>query len=328
MKKLVAVILSLVLVLSLTLCAQAEEKKSVTVGIAQFAVHGSLDNCREGFLQGLAAGGYVEGENLTVDYQNANADMNLAVSITGSFASNNYDLICAIATPIAVSAVEATADKDIPVVYTAVSAPEEAGLADENKLGIGNVTGSSDLIPVSLQLQAIRDLLPEAKNIGILYTVGEVNSQVQLAMYQEAAPDFGFEIVPQSITAGADIPLALPTLLPNVDCLCMLTDNTVVQFLDVVLEAANEDKIPVFGSEVEQVTKGCAAAVGLDYVKLGYDTGLMAARVLDGEDAASIPYLEVTESTLSYNSKVCADLGITLPEDVLATATDMAETAE
>ena len=322
MKKLIAVILALVLCCSVSF-ALAEEKAAVTVGIAQFAVHGSLDNCREGFLQGLAAGGYVEGENLTVVYQNAQADMNLAVSITGSFVSNNYDLICAIATPIAVSAVEA-ADGKIPVIYTAVSAPQESGLADENKLGIGNVTGSSDLIPVTLQLQAIREMLPEARNIGILYTVGEVNSQVQLAQYQAAAPDYGFAIVDQSITVGADIALALPTLLPQVDCLCMLTDNTVVQFLDVVLDSADEAKIPVFGSEVEQVAKGCVAAVGLDYVKLGYDTGLMAARVLDGEDAAQIPYLEVTESDVYYNSQVCEALGIVMPEALLTSATDMA----
>ncbi len=323
MKKFVAMMMCMVLALSLS-CAMAEEKKDVTVGVAQFAVHGSLDNCREGFLQGLAAGGYVEGENLTVVYQNAQADMGTAASIASSFGDNNVDLICAIATPMAVCAFNAAEDK-VPVVYTAVSAPVEAGLAKEDGTGEGNVTGSSDLLPISFQLQAIRDLLPEATKIGILYTIGETNSQVQLKQYQDQAAAFGFEIVDKGIATGADIALALPVLLPQVDCLCMLTDNTVVQYLDVVLDEADGEGKPVFGSEVEQVTLGCVAAVGLDYVKLGYDTGLLAARVLDGENAQEIPYLQVSESAVYINSTACQELGVTIPEAMLATATDMAE---
>ncbi len=323
MKNLLALVLSLILVCSLSL-ALAEDKPAVTVGIAQFAVHGSLDNCREGFLQGLAAAGYEEGKNLTVVYQNAQADMGIAANIADNFAANQYDLICAIATPMAVVCFNAAEDK-IPVIYTAVSAPVEAGLANEDGTGTGNITGSSDLLPVKFQLQVIRQLLPEAKKIGILYTVGEVNSQVQLAEYQASAEEYGFEIVPQSITASADIPLALPQLLPKVDCLSMLLDNTVVQSLDIVLDQADEAGIPVFGSEVEQVIKGCAAAAGLDYVKLGYDTGLLAARVLAGENAQELPFLQITESAVYINYEACAALNIQVPSDLLESAIDVAE---
>ena len=323
MKKLLALVLSLILVCSLSL-ALAEDKPAVTVGIAQFAVHGSLDNCREGFLQGLAAAGYEEGKNLTVVYQNAQADMGIAANIADNFAANQYDLICAIATPMAVVCFNAAEDK-IPVIYTAVSAPVEAGLANEDGTGTGNITGSSDLLPVKFQLQAIRKLLPEAKKIGILYTVGEVNSQVQLAEYQASAEEYGFEIVPQSITASADIPLALPQLLPKVDCLSMLLDNTVVQSLDIVLDQADEAGIPVFGSEVEQVIKGCAAAAGLDYVKLGYDTGLLAARVLAGENAQELPFLQITESAVYINYEACAALNIQVPSDLQESAINVAE---
>ena len=326
MKKLLSVILALLLICSFT-AVLAEEKASVTVGIAQFAVHGSLDNCREGFLQGLAAGGYTEGENLTVVYQNAQADMGIAANIADHFVANNYDLICAIATPMAVCAFNAAEDK-IPLVYTAVSAPVEAGLANEDGKGTGNVTGSCDLLPISFQLKAIRELLPEAKTIGILYTIGEVNSQVQLEQYKEAAGEYGFTIVEKGITTGADIALALPVLLAQADCISMLTDNTVVQYLDVVLDEADEQKVPVFGSEVEQVTKGCVAAVGLDYVKLGYNTGLMAAKVLDGESAQAMEYLKVTESAVYINSEACAALGVAIPEAMLTTAADMAKAAE
>ena len=324
MKKLIFLVLALILALSLCCCALAEGKKDVTVAIAKFAVHGSLDNCREGFLKGLAAGGYVEGENLTVKYENAQADMSLAANIAANFTNNDYDLICAIATPMAVCAFNAAEDR-VPVVYTAVSAPVEAGLAREDGLGEGNVTGSSDLLPVSFQLEAIRALLPEAKTIGILYTIGETNSQVQLKQYQEAAAEYGFKIVEKGVSTGADIALALPVLLPQVDCLSMLTDNTVVQYLDVVLDESAEAGKPVFGSEVEQVTLGCVAAVGLDYVQLGYDTGLLAARVLDGENAQEIPYLKISESAVFYNSEACAEMNIEIPASILEKGQDMSK---
>ncbi len=177
MKKFAALMIALILALS---CFAVAEEESYTIGIAQFAEHGSLDNCREGFLAGLAEEGIVEGENLTVEYQNAQADTSMATTIASNFVANGYDLICAIATPIAVCAYNAAED-EIPVIYTAVSAPEEAGLTDG-----GNVTGTSDELPVAKQLETIRAMLPEAKNIGILYTVGEANSLVQLESYKAA----------------------------------------------------------------------------------------------------------------------------------------------
>ena len=317
MKKFAALMIALILALS---CFAVAEEESYTIGIAQFAEHGSLDNCREGFLAGLAEEGIVEGENLTVEYQNAQADTSMATTIASNFVANGYDLICAIATPIAVCAYNAAED-EIPVIYTAVSAPEEAGLTDG-----GNVTGTSDELPVAKQLKTIRAMLPEAENIGILYTVGEANSLVQLESYKELAGDYGFTIVESGVTSGADISLALPQLLPNVDCLTMLTDNTVVQYLEVVLDETDAAGIPVFGSEIEQVTLGCVAAEGLDYVALGVQTGKMAAKVLKGEaEAADIPYETIEESALYVNTDACEALGVTIPEDLMARATDMAD---
>lgn len=317
MKKFVCLIVALILCLSAA-SALAQDAQYV-IGIAQFAEHGSLDNCREGFLAGLAEAGIVEGENLTVEFQNAQADMSMAATIASSFVANDLDLICAIATPMAVCAYNAAED-EIPVVFTAVSAPEEEALTE------GNITGTSDQLPVAKQLETIRAMLPEAKNIGILYTVGETNSQVQLAMYQELAGEYGFSIVESGVTSGQDIALALPQLLPQVDCLTMLTDNTVVQYLDVVLDETDAAGIPVFGSEIEQVVKGCVAAEGLDYFALGVQTGQMAARILKGEAQASeIPYETIKESALYVNTDACAALGVTIPEELLAAATDMAQ---
>ena len=245
--------------------AMADEE-SVTIGISQFAEHGSLDNCREGFLEGLKEAGYEEGKNLTIEYQNAQADTGNAATIADSFVNKKVDLICAIATPSAMSAYNSAMDADIPVIYTAVSDPSGAGLVNEDGTNVGNITGTSDKLPVTEQMALIRELMPDAKKIGILYTTSEANSVSTIQEYKDHAEEYGFEIVDTGINTIADVEMAAKDLASKVDCISNLTDNTVVSALQTVLAAANDAKIPVFGSEVEQVKNGCVAAVGIDYV--------------------------------------------------------------
>ena len=316
-----ALALTLLCTLCLTGLSENNNGKNYTIAIGQFAEHPSLDNCRLGFLAGLADAGFVEGENLTVEVQNAQSDMGTAALIASNFAANPYDLICAIATPMAVCCYNSS--EDTPVIYTAVSAPVEAGLAGEDGMGDGEITGTSDALPTALQLQLIRAILPEATRIGILYTIGEVNSQVQLAEYKSLAADYGFEIVEQGVTTGADVSMAAAALVPEVDCLNMLTDNTVVQYLQVVLDEADDAGIPVFGSEIEQVVNGCIAAQGIDYFALGKQTGAMAARVLRGEKASEIPFEVIRESQTYVNPTVCEKLHITLSDALADTAIDV-----
>lgn len=296
---------------------------SYTIGISQFAEHGSLDNCREGFLQGLENEGIVEGENLTVEYQNAAADMGTASQISDAFVSNKVDLICAIATPTAQSAYNAAMDSDIPVVYTAVTDPVAAELADEDGNPVGNVTGTSDELPIKEQLEMIRQMLPDAEKVGIMYTTSEANSISALETYKELAGDYGFEIVESGISTTADISLAADDLISQVDCITNLTDNTVVASLPTILEKANEKGIPVFGSEIEQVRIGCLAAEGLDYVALGEQTGEMAAKILKGEaEASEMPYETITEPGFYVNMKVAENLGITVPDELSQSAVE------
>ncbi len=295
-----------------------------TIGIGQFAVHGSLDNCREGFLEGLAEEGFKEGENLTVLYENAQADPGLAAQIATNFAGQNTDLICAIATPIAQSAYSAGRKNNIPVIYTAVTAPIEAELANADGTPVGEVTGTSDKLPVEQQLDMIRKILPDAEKIGIMYTTSEVNSAATLAEYKEKAPEYGFEIVESGVSSAADIPLAADNILEQVDCLNNLTDNTVVSSLPLILSKAGAKNIPVFGSEIEQVKIGCLAAMGLDYVDLGKQTGHMAARILKGEAKASEMNFEIIEEAAFYgNEKAAENLGITLPDSLKDTAKEL-----
>lgn len=292
-----------------------------TVGIGQFAEHGSLDNCRIGFLQGLADEGIVEGKNLTVLYENAQADGGTASQIMNNFIAKKADLICAIATPIAQSAYSAAKKENVPVIYTAVTDPVAAELANADGTPVGEITGTSDKLPVTQQLEMIRKVLPDAKKIGIMYSTSEINSVSAIEEYKGAAGDYGFEIVESGISSTADVPLAADNLVEKVDCITNLTDNTVVSSLPVILDKAGKKNIPVFGSEVEQVKIGCLAAMGLDYVSLGEQTGKMAAQVLKGEKKASEMNFEVIKEAAFYgNTKVAENLGITLPDDLKESA--------
>jgi len=304
--------------------SSSNDSTAYTVGIGQFAEHGSLDNCREGFLQGLSEEGIEEGKNLTVLYENAQADGGTASQIINNFLSKKADLICGIATPMAQAAYSGAKKTDVPVIFTAVTDPVAAALAKEDGTPVGEITGTSDKLPVEKQLEMIRKILPDAKTIGILYSTSEVNSEAAIKEYKAAAASYGFEIVEGAVSATADIPLATDSILEKVDCLNNLTDNTVVSSLPLILDKAGKKNIPVFGSEVEQVKIGCLASMGLDYVDLGKQTGIMAAKVLKGEAKASNMNFEVIKEAAFYgNAKVAENLGISLPSELTSSAAEV-----
>lgn len=326
MKKILGV---LSLVLLLVGCSSGSGEKTsdservYKIGILQFAQQPSLDNCREGFLQGLEEEGFVEGKNLEVDYQNAQADMGIAAQIADAFVGNKVDMVTAIATPAAMSAYNATMKTDIPVVYTAITDPVVAQVADENKNPLGNITGTSDILPVEAQLKLIRELMPEAKNLGILHTSSEANSDSMLEIYKDLAVKYDFKVIDEAINTTADIPLATDNLLSKVDVMTNLLDNTVVNSLPTILDKANAKKIPVFGSEIEQVKMGCLGSEGIEYISLGKQTGKMAAKILRGEAKASeLAYEIIEEPNLYLNSKVADELGIDIPKDLLDRASE------
>lgn len=301
--------------------AAAASGDSYKIGISQFAEHGSLDNCREGFLEGLKEAGIEEGKNLTIEYQNAQTDTGTASTIADSFVSGKVDMICAIATPCASSAYNSCLNTDIPVVYTAVSDPVSAGLANEDGTSIGNITGSSDILPVEEQLKMIREMMPEAKKIGILYTTSEANSCSTIEQYKSLAGDYGFEIVDTGINTSADIEIAATDLVSKVDCLCNLTDNTVVNALQTVLDKANNAGIPVFGSEIEQVKSGCVASMGIDYFQLGVETGAMAAKILKGEATAQdTNFITASKAELYVNTAAADKIGMKLDDSYVKDA--------
>ena len=294
----------------------AKKDKVPIIGISQYGEHASLDNCREGFLLGLKEAGLTEGEDYTIDYQNASFDNATATQIANNFSSKNVALMCAIATPSATACYAAAEDKNIPVVFNAITDPGEAGLTT------GNITGVSDKLPVDPQLELIRKLQPDAKTIGIIYTTSEPNSVSAIAEYKEKAGNYGFTIEAIGVADQASVTQAADTLInKKVDCITNLTDNNVVGVLPSILEKTNAAGIPVYGSEIEQVKKGCVASAGIDYVELGKMAGKLAAQILKGEAKASdIPYETVTEYSTYINSDAASAMGITVPSDLAAKA--------
>ena len=291
MKRVLAAGLTAVMAMSLMVgCGSKKDdssSKTYNLGIIQFAEHGSLDNCRKGFLKGLESEGIKEGENLKITYKNSQADTATDNQIASNFASKKLDMICAIATPSAQSAYNATKDSDIPVVYTAVTSPKAAGL------------------------------MPKAKNVGIFYSTNEANSKAGIEAYEKVADKYGFKIITQGITASADMPMAADSLLKKVDCITNLTDNLVVSNMQTYLQKANKLNIPVFGSEVEQVKLGCVACVGIDFVKLGKQTGKMAAKILKGEEKAKDMKFETfNNGDVIINTAAAKKINMTISKDV------------
>lgn len=288
--------------------------KKFKIGVVQFAEHASLKNCHDGFLLGLKEAGYEDGKNIKIDYQVAQADTGLTNQIVQNFASNKADLIVGIATPAAQAAYNEGRKSNIPVIFNAVTDPILAKLQNEDGSNKEGVTGTNDRLPIKQQLAMIRAFLPEAKKIGIMYNTAEDNSLASIKIYESLAPEYGFEIVTQAITNAGDVPLAAQALISKVDALTNLTDNMVVQNMQVIIEKAKEAKIPYFGSEQEQVALGLVAAEGLDYVALGKTTGKMAAAIIEGKKPEELPIPEISESSPFYNSKTLSELGLTLPE--------------
>lgn len=316
MKRNVAAILMITLAI---LFVSGCKKKVPTIGISQYGEHDALDKARKGFIQGLADAGLTEGKDFEIDYQNAGFDDAIATQIAQNFSSNNVALMMAIATPSATACYAAAEDKDIPVVFSAISDPARA------KLDSGNVTGTSDKLPVDAQLDLIRKLQPEASTIGIIYTTSELNSVSTIAEFEEKAPIYGFTIVPIGITQQSEATLAADTLIAKrVDCFSNLTDNNVVGVTSSILEKTREAGIPVYGSEIGQVELGCVAAAGIDYFELGKQTGAIAAKILKKEAKASeIPYETISEYGIYVNSPALAEMGLVLPAEIVGRAIEV-----
>lgn len=314
MKKIIAVMLAVIMMLAFAGCGETQNEKNsvLKIGIIQYMSHPSLDNCYNGVISALESSGL----QYTVDYQigsSSSADAD-CTNFAKNMVASDYDIIIAIATPAAKAAFAATDDTDIPVIFCAVSDPVVAGLVENMEAPGYLCTGTSDVLDLEAQVAIIKAMQPEVKSIGILYTSSEDNSITNLKNFKAICDKEGIEVVATAVQGAADIPAAAEELASKVDCINNFTDNNVVNNLSVVLNAADKYKIPVYGSEEEQVVNGCLASVSIDYVALGNVTGEMAVSVLKGEDASAMPVKTITEATPVINSTVLKKLGLSTPE--------------
>ena len=319
-KKIICIAVVVLIIISIAIIKLKSNNKQYNIGIGQFADHVSLDNCREGFIEGLKQEGIVEDKNLKIDYQNANADGGTANLIADMFVSKNYDLLLGIATPMAQSLYNAAKDKSIPVVYSAVTFPENAGLIE------GNITGTSDKYSAEGRLELIKNIMPNAKNIGVIYCTSEINGTTALEELKKISDNYGFNIVEKGVTSSSEVVLTTESIVNQVDCFCLVIDNTVSVSLSAIINIASENGKPVFCNEEDEVKLGGLACNGIDYKSLGIETGKIAAKILKGEERAeNINYKTIEDTIIYINSEMFEKLKIDIPEQIKNDCVDVKE---
>jgi putative ABC transport system substrate-binding protein len=297
-----------------TSSTSGESTKQIKIGISQIVEHPALDSARKGFIDALKESGYEDGKNIKIDFENAQGDQPTTQTIAKKFVSSKVDMILAIATPSAQAAYNST--KDIPILITAVTDPVQAGLAKSLEKSETNVTGTSDNVPIEKQFELLKKLVPNAKKVGILYNTSESNSEIQVNSAKKGAPSAGLEIVPVGITNVNDIPQSLSSLVGKIDVLYVPTDNMVVSSMPIIADQCFKNNIPIIGSEKGQVTQGALATTGIDYYKLGKQTGAVAVEVIKGKKPSELPITTLSDMQLVINTDAAKKLNITIPKDL------------
>ena len=282
----------------------SENKEPKKIAIVQYMEHPSLDAIREGMIDELAEDGYVDGENIVIEFENSQGDQSNLNSIAGKFLGDDPDLVVAIATPAAQSM--AAAIKDTPIVFSAVSDPLGAKLVTDMEKPTSNVTGTSDALPMDQTFELIKELSPDAKTIGFIYTASEANSQSIIAEAKAMAGDYGLECVEKAITTSTELQQAAEVLAGKADVIYTPVDNVIASSIPVLAEVGKKMQIPVYAGAVEMVEQGAYATVGVDYYKLGEVTGDMVGEVLEGKAVSEIP-VATLDNFMKVINKTTAD---------------------
>ncbi|MCF2672538.1 ABC transporter substrate-binding protein [Fusobacterium varium] len=289
----------LLLVILVTACG-TEKQKKIEIGITQIVEHPSLDDVRKGVIDALKANGYDENK-ININYKNAQGDFGTAQVIAQEY-NNKSDVIIAISTPSAQAA--ANNIKDKPIFFSAITNPESAGILRKN------VTGVSDKSPVKKQVELIEKLLPEAKNIGIVYNTSEQNSFYLTEEFTKAAKEKDYTVKVKGISNISEMASALDTLLPTIDVLYTSIDNTIASTYPLIVEKSNKADKPIIGATKSFVEQGALAVDGISDYQVGYQTGEMVARYLNGEKIENIPYEVVEKSEMYINKDIAKRFGI------------------
>ena len=291
-----------------------EVKEMYTIGINQLVQHDALDASREGFIEGLKEKGFEEGKNLKIDYQNAQGDIAIAKTVSDQFVTSKVDMIFAIATSSLQASYNAT--KDIPIVFTAVTDPIGAGVAESWESSGTNVTGTSDMVSMEKQLSLLTTLVPDIKTLGVIYNSSEANSLAQVQELKKEAEKNAIDIKEISVTTVNEINQNLNAAIGSIDALYAPTDNTVASAYDLVGNICVNKNIPILCGEEAGVSKGGLCSIGIDYFKLGKEAGYKAAEILNGAKPEDIEISTLSDMSITINTDVAEKLNITIPEDI------------
>ena len=322
MKKLSVLIIVAFVLTALSVNVVFAEDAMINIGILQLVEHAALDASYQGFVDALKEEGFVDGVNINIDYQNAQADQSNLMTISERFVKNKVDLILAIATPAAQAVASATTD--IPILFTAVTDPVAARLVESNEKPGLNVTGTTDAGPIDKQLELLLEMFPDFKTLGVIYNSSEVNSEVQAKQAEELATAMGWEVEFGTITSVNDIEQVANSLAGKIDGFYAPTDNTIASAMPNLVKVAEEKKLPIIGGEPGMVEGGALATVGIDYYKLGFQTGKMAVRILKGEAVtADMPVEALTDVDVVLNQDTAKAIGFEFSQSILDRATEV-----
>ena len=315
-KRIYALLFTAIIGIVFTACGKSDEV--INIGVSQLVKHAALDASYEGFVDALADAGYIDGENINIDYQNAQGDQANTNTIASKLVTNDNDFILAIGTPAAQAVANAT--KDIPILISAVTDPERSGLVESNAQPDTNVSGASDLTPVKKQIALLHQLIPDAKSIAILYNSSEDNSKIQAELAKEAAAEYNIETMEATVSNLNDIQQVIESLIGKVDAIYAPTDNLIASGMPTISMIANQNNIPIICGEEGPVREGGLATYGIDYYKLGRITGEQAVQIIEGKAEISkmpIAYLPEEEFTFTFNEEVAKQLGIEIPSELI-----------
>ncbi|WP_269089543.1 tryptophan ABC transporter substrate-binding protein [Streptococcus suis] len=303
--------------------SQSASSEKVKIGVLQFVTHDSLDEIYKGIKAGLEEGGYSTTDNLEIDFMNAEADQSQVQTMSKKLVDNGNELLIGIATPAAQGLANATTE--LPIIMGAVTDPVGANLVTDLKNPGGNITGVSDQTPVADAVSLIKEITPDAKTIGVLYSSNEDNSKIQVAEFKAAAEGAGYTVLEYAVASSNELASTVEVATSKTDVLFTPVDNTVASAFSTVVSVANKTKTPIFTSVEDMVEGGGIASVTLSQYDLGVATGKMAAKILDGANPGDTPVQIFNEGTVVVNQKVAKELGITLSDDVINQASKVIE---
>ncbi|MGI6407248.1 MAG: ABC transporter substrate-binding protein [Gammaproteobacteria bacterium] len=309
---------ALSLAMGVSLAAAADVK---SVAVAAIVEHPALDSARDGILEALNQAGYKQGDNLKWQYQSAQGNTGTAAQIARKFIGDKADVLVGIATPTAQALAAGT--KQIPIVFTAVTDPVQAQLTPSWEASGTNVTGVSDVLELDKQIDLIKEIIPDAKKVGIVYNPGEANSVAVVEALKKQLPEHGMELVEAAAPRTVDVRNAALSLAGKVDVIYTNTDNNVVSAYEAMAKVGNDTKTPLIASDTDSVKRGAIAALGVDYHDLGVQTGRIVARILDGEKPGDIAPQTSDNLQLFINVTAAEKQGVLLSEELLLRATQI-----